>query len=214
MKKANLLIGFLCFDGFTPLDLIGPHEVLHRAVEKVLVLSQEKGIVKGASGLTIISDLAFRDAPQLDILVVSGGPGQTAAMCNVELMEFIKKQSSHCKYIAGICTGTLLLAGAGLLNNVKSTTHWLASEELNCLGGIYINERVVWHNNIVTGAGVSSGIDLALELVIKIAGEDKCKEIQLAIEYDPKPPFDSGNPLTASKKLVEILKSGSRFHKT
>ena len=212
MQSNNLLIGFLCFDGFTPLDLIGPHEVLQRAFEKVLIVSQEKGIVKGASGINIISDFAFNDAPKLDILVVAGGPGQTAAMLNVELIAFIKKQAEHCIYIAGVCTAALLLAGAGLLNNKNATTHWLAAEELVRLGGIYVNERVVWHNNIVTCAGVTSGIDLALELLIKIAGEEKCKEVQLMIEYDPKPPFDAGNPLTAPKHLVALLKSKSRFH--
>ena len=213
MKTENYSVGFVCFKNFTALDLIGPHEVLQRHFKDISIVADKIGKVVASSGLSIYSDFTFKNAPQFDILVISGGPGQSDAATNIHLLDFIKRQAVKSKYIMGVCTGSLLLAEAGVLKNKFATTHWLAVEELQRLGAKFKNQRTVWDGKILTGAGVTSGIDVALELVIKLGGLKKAKEIQLAMEYDPQPPCNTGHPSKAPKYLIEYLKSKSRFHK-
>jgi cyclohexyl-isocyanide hydratase len=211
--KKNWNIGFLIFRDLTPLDLIGPYEVITRAFNKCFLVAETKELVLSNTGLKLVPDESFSSCPPLDILVVPGGPGQTPAMENEKLIEFIRQQSKKVKYLASVCTGTLLLAKADLLNGKRATTHWLAKQELTKYNSTYIPERVVWEGNIITGAGVSAGIDLSLELIEKIFGKEDAERIQLAIEYDPKPPYDCGTPDKATPHIVELLKSTSRFHK-
>ena len=213
MNSETLKVGFVIFPKFTGMDLIGPHEILVRANTDCYIISKTTAPVESNGGLKILPDVSFSSCPNLDILVVPGGPGQTSAMEDNELIDFIAKKSAQSNWTAGVCTGVLLLAKAGAIKGKSATTHWLAMEELKYLGSHPVSERVVWDGKIVTGAGVSSGIDLALDLVVKIFGKEEAQRIQLAIEYDPKPPFDMGNPVKAPPHIVEKLRNNSRFNR-
>lgn len=212
MNHQDLKVGFVCFKNLTPLDLVGPFEVLSRVFQKTFIVGESKEPLSSPKGLKILPDYDLKEAPEFDILVVPGGNGQTAAMENEELISFIKKRYEKCLFTAGICTGTLLLARAGILKGKEATTHWLARYELEKFDARYSNKRVVWSDDkIITGAGVSAGIDLALMLVDRIFGESKAREVQLSIEYDPAPPYDGGRPEKTSTEIVEKLISESRF---
>ena len=206
-----LTIGFVLFPDLTTLDLVGPHEVLVRTGAELFLVAKKAGPVPCSGGLQLVADVGIEDCPPLDVLVVPGGPGQTPAMEDEALLEFIDLQSASAQWTVGVCTGTLLLAAAGRLKGRRATTHWLALKELERLGAIPVAERIVWDENILTGAGVSSGIDVALELVGRMLTPEDAERIQLSIEYDPMPPFDAGSPQKARPELVEELRSTSRF---
>ena len=168
--------------------------------------------IRSPKGLRILPDYDLNNAPDFDILIVPGGNGQTRAMENEALISFIGRRHEKCIYTGGVCTGTLLLAKAGILNKKKAATHWLAQHELSKFGAEYVKDRVVWSDNkTITGAGVSAGIDLALTLIAKLEGEEKAKEIQLAIEYDPAPPYAGGSVEKTSSATVQKLITQSRF---
>jgi transcriptional regulator GlxA family with amidase domain len=209
--EPKILIGFVLFDGFTGLDLIGPHEVLARLDSRCVLVANNLEPVSSSHGLRVLPDLTFSTCAQLDVLVVPGGPGQEQAMYNEELISFVARQSAKSRWTASVCTGALLLARAGLLMQRHATTHWLAMDELHRLGAIATNKRVVWEDPVVTAAGVSAGIDMALQLASTLAGQQAAQRIQLAIEYDPEPPFDAGSPDNAPKEVVDHLRSTSRF---
>lgn len=208
-------IGFLLFDRITALDLVGPFEVLSRCegVEvQCLMVARDRSPVACSKGLRLLPDVTFDDCPPLEVLVVPGGPGQSEAMADERLLAFVEERARAARHVLGVCTGVLLLARAGLLAGRPATTHWLAREELARLGIQVRTERMVWDGKVGTAAGVSSGIDLALEFVARVLGAEEAQRIQLAIEYDPAPPFDSGSPAKAAPELVEKLRSTSRFH--
>src|SRR5262245_50090014 len=205
-------IGFIIYPRFNALDLVGPHEVLARLDVQCLIIAKQVGPVLSERGLSVIADVACATCPQLDVLIVPGGPGQSLIMDDDALLDFVRAQAADARFVAGVCTGTLLLAAAGLLRGRRATTHWLAMGELVKYGATAVSERVVWDERFVTGAGVSAGIDLALALASAIANVQTAKRIQLAIEYDPQPPFNSGHPRNAPSDIVEELKSTSRFH--
>jgi cyclohexyl-isocyanide hydratase len=209
----SMIAGIVLFPGFTGLDVVGPHEVLARTSLKCLLIAAQAEPVSSDRGLRLVPDVDFAQAPELDILVVPGGPGQTPAMNDAALIGFIAERAARARWVFGVCTGTLLLAQAGVVRGRPATTHWLAMEELGRLGAEPTRRRMVWSNNILTGAGVSSGIDAALELVGHVFGNDEAERVTLAIEYDPQPPFTSGHPSRARPELVERLKSTSRFHR-
>ena len=211
-RLGKMDIGFVIYPGFNALDLMGPHEVLSRLDARCFLVSENAGKVLSEKGIAVEADVGFLDCPSIDILVVTGGPGQTDMMSHPGLMTFLRGQTLHSRFVAAVCTGALLLAAAGLLQGRHATTHWLAREELMKYGAIPNPERVVWDGKFVTGAGVSAGIDLALDLTGKIAGPEAAQLIQLAIEYDPAPPFESGSPEKAPSFLVDRLKRTSRFH--
>ncbi len=207
-------IGFVIHPNFNALDLVGPHEVLSRLHSRCLLISEKVGTVLSEQGIAVKMDVGFLDCPSLDIVVVTGGPGQSDMMKHSGLMTFLKNQPRHCP----ICGWSLYwYPSAGrcrvFTRAPRATTHWLAREELVKYGTIPVRERVVWDGKFITGAGVSAGIDLALALAGKIAGSETAQLIQLAIEYDPSPPFDSGSPEKASSFIVDQLKKASRFHK-
>jgi cyclohexyl-isocyanide hydratase len=208
---GTLLVGFVLFAGYTALDLIGPHEVLVRSRSRCILIARTRESVTSNNGIRISPDMTFRDCQELDVLVVPGGPGQEHAMNDEELIAFIARQNTGVKWIASVCTGALLLARAGVLTGRRATTHWLAMEELARFGAVPVRERVVWDGPIVTAAGVSAGIDLALSLTAAMYGPTEAQRIQLAIEYDPEPPFDAGAPGKAPKELVQQLRGSSRF---
>lgn len=212
-NASPMTAGIVMFPGFTGLDLIGPHEVLARTSLTCLLIAANVAPVRSDRGLHLVPDVDFANAPPLDVLVVPGGPGQSPGMDDPALISFIRERAAKARWVLGVCTGTLLLAQAGVVRGRPATTHWLAMEELGRLGAEATQRRVVWSDNIITGAGVSSGIDAALELVARIFGNEEAERVQLAIEYDPQPPFGSGHPSRARPELIDLLKSTSRFHR-
>ncbi len=208
---ADLTVVFALFPDFTALDLIGPHEVLARSGTRCLLASKTLDPVTSQHQVRVLPDVTFAGCPQADVLFVPGGPGQTPAMDDAELIGFLARQGGAARRVVSVCTGALLLAQAGLLRGRRATTHWLATQELGRLGAIPTHERVVWDLPVVTGAGVSAGIDLALALAAELRGPEDAQRIQLAIEYDPRPPFEAGAPGRAPAALVEELRRTSRF---
>jgi cyclohexyl-isocyanide hydratase len=214
VSAAELTAGIVVFPGYTGLDVIGPHEVLVRTSLKVLLIAASTAPVASDRGLLLVPDVDFAHAPPLDLLVVPGGPGQTPGMDDPALIGFITARAASARWVLGVCTGSLLLAQAGVLDQRPATTHWLAMEELGRLGAVPTQRRFVWSaDNVLTGAGVSSGIDAALELVARVFGTEEAERVQLSIEYDPQPPMACGHPSRARPELVERLKSTSRFHR-
>jgi transcriptional regulator GlxA family with amidase domain len=211
MDDHEKTIGFVLYPGFTGLDLIGPHEVLARCGWRCLFVAADLEPVTSDRQVRVLPDTTFATCPPLDILVVPGGPGQAAAMEDRVLIAFLAEQSVRVDWTVSVCTGALLLARAGVLRGRRATSHWLALGELRRLGAIPTPGRVVWDGPVVTGAGVSAGIDLALSLVAMLRGPEEAQRIQLAIEYDPQPPFDAGAPGKAPAGIVERLRQESRF---
>ena len=204
---SKRLIGMLIFPRLTQLDLTGPYEVLARLPNtKVELVGHTLDPVKTDRGMMIVPTVKFADCPQLDIVMVPGGPGQQDLMEDAVVLDFLQRQSRGAKYVTSVCTGSLVLGAAGLLMGKRATSHWAAIDHLKLLGAIPVGERVVVDGNIVTGAGVASGIDFALRLAAMLEGEEVARQIQLQIEYDPAPPFDSGSLATASPQTVSTLR--------
>ena len=163
--------------------------------------------VKTDRGMEIVPTVTFADCPQLDLVMVPGGPGQQDLMEDAVVLDSCSKQAAGAKYVTSVCTGSLVLGAAGLLKGKRATCHWAAIEHLKPLGAIPVSERVVMDGNIITGAGVASGIDFALAVAAILEGEEVARQIQLQIEYDPSPPFNSGSPETASPETAGALRS-------
>jgi cyclohexyl-isocyanide hydratase len=205
---AERIIGMLIFPRLTQLDMTGPYEVLARLPNtKVLLVAHTLDPVKTDRGMVIVPSVTYADCPQLDVVMVPGGPGQQDLMEDGTVLEFLQRQARAAKYITSVCTGSLVLGAAGLLMGKRATSHWAAIEHLKSLGAIPVSERVVVDGNIVTGAGVASGIDFALALAAILEGEEVARQIQLQIEYDPAPPFNSGSPKTAAPELLAALRA-------
>jgi putative intracellular protease/amidase len=201
------------FDGFTALDAVGPHQVLHHlpGAEVVFAAERADSVTDESRTLTLQAQAAFADVPRPDIIVVPGGPGQAAQMGPGPLEDWLIAADETSTWTTSVCTGSLSLAAAGLLNGRAATTYWLALDELGRLGAIPRRERYVFDGKYVTGAGVSAGIDMALALAGRVAGDDVAKRIQLGIEYDPQPPYQSGSPVTAAPDIVKAFTARSRF---
>ncbi len=200
-------IGMLIFPRLTQLDMTGPYEVLARLPNtKVHLVAHAMGPVKTDRGMEIVPTVTFADCPPLDVIMVPGGPGQQDLMEDKVALDFLRRQAKTAKFITSVCTGSLVLGAAGLLKGKRATCHWAALEHLRPLGAIPTSERVVVDGNIVTGAGVASGIDFALELAAILESEEVARQIQLQIEYDPAPPFNSGSPKSASADMVATLR--------
>ena len=192
------------FEGITALDAIGPYEVLSRVDgARVHFLGVEPGPVRTENGmLALIADGALADMPHPEVTVMPGGFGTRALMKDERVLAWVRAAHQTSQWTTSVCTGALVLAAAGVLNGLEATTHWLLMDKLRELGAIPVNRRVVEQGKIITAAGVSSGIDMALTLAARMAGEDMARAIQLAIEYDPEPPFDSGSTAKASPEVV------------
>jgi len=201
------------FERFASLDAVGPFQVFnHLPTAKVIVASERPGLVRDESGsLALHAEAAYADVPYPDVILVPGGPGQSAQMAPGPLTDWLVEADKTSTWTTTVCTGALILASTGLLNGRDATTHWLAMDELAKLGANPRQDRYVFDGKYATGAGVSAGIDMALALVARIAGDDEAKRIQLAIEYDPHPPFNSGSPASASPELVAGFRASSRF---
>jgi putative intracellular protease/amidase len=196
------------YNRFTALDAIGPYEVLSRIPEaRVVFVGTEAGPYKTDNGmLTILAEAALEDVPQPEILCVPGGWGTREAMADERLVSWIRTAHETSEWTTSVCTGSLLLGAAGVLDGLQATSHWLELATLETLGARPTGKRVVQEGKIVTAAGVSSGIDMALFLLAQISGEDFAKTIQLLIEYDPQPPFDAGSPEKAPAAIVRQLR--------
>ncbi|ORW24534.1 thiamine biosynthesis protein ThiJ [Mycolicibacter nonchromogenicus] len=184
------------FPRFTALDAVGPYEVLQRVPDaEVIFVGHRRGEVRSDNGmLGILCDARFDEVSEPDVLVVPGGIGTRMLLDDAELLDWVRNAHTHTRFTASVCTGSLLLAAAGLLDGLTASTHWSAVDLLEHLGARYVQQRVVEHlpQRIITSAGVSSGIDMALRLVELLADAETARAIQLLIEYDPQPPFDSG----------------------
>ncbi|MFD9906677.1 DJ-1/PfpI family protein [Streptomyces sp. NPDC059063] len=206
-------IAIALYERFTALDAIGPYQTLG-GIEgaEVVFVAERTGPVRDDSGrLALVADKTFAEVPSPDVVVVPGGPGQSDQMENEALLGWLRTADATSTWTTSVCTGSLALAAAGLLEGRRATSHWLALGELEKLGVRSTGERVVFDGKYVTAAGVSSGIDMGLALVGRIAGDERAQAIQLITEYDPQPPYDAGSPEKAPAHLVEMFRDKSRF---
>ncbi len=209
-SPTTIRIGMLVFPKITALDILGPFEVLARAPDcSTQLVWKNTDPVHGDTGLRFLPDVDFANAPQFDVLVVPGGPGQTDLMEDEEVLAFLRNQAAGARWITSICTGSLLLAAAGLLTGYKATCHWMSLDQLEQFGVQPMADRVVVDRNRITGGGVTSGLDFAFTVLATLRGDDVAKAIQLMLEYDPAPPFESGHPRVASKELVERVRTSA-----
>jgi putative intracellular protease/amidase len=199
------------FDGLTALDAIGPYEVLSRLPDaRVHFLALEPGPKRTENGmLTVVADGALEDLRSPEVVVVPGGHGTRALMGDEHMLDWVRAAHETSEWTTSVCTGALVLGAAGILDGLEATTHWALMDTLGGLGAIPVNRRVVEQGKVITAAGVSSGIDMALTLAARIAGDEMAQAIQLAIEYDPEPPFDSGSIAKASPEVVAIARERS-----
>ncbi|HXB65480.1 MAG TPA: DJ-1/PfpI family protein [Solirubrobacteraceae bacterium] len=206
-------IAILIYDRFTALDAVGPYEVLSRLPDSELTfVAEEPGPKRTDTGrLALYADATLAELRDPDVVVVPGGPGQAALMDDGPVHEWLRAAHERSTWTVSVCTGSLILAAAGLLEGRRATSHWTALEELGRLGAEPVAERVVWDGKLVTAAGVSAGIDMALALAAKLAGEELAQAIQLGMEYDPQPPFDAGAPHKAPAPIVEAVRANARF---
>ena len=203
----TLQIGILFFPNVTQLDAMGPAQVLSRLPgAKMHMICKNRDPVTTDSGFAVLPTTTFADCPQLDVICVPGGAGQVALMNDEETLAFLRRQAEGARYITSVCTGSLVLAAAGLLKGYRSACHWSVRDELAAFGATPVAERVVRDRNRLSGGGVTAGIDFGLTLAAELAGEQVAKTIQLMMEYDPKPPFDTGSPEKAGPELVALYK--------
>jgi len=204
-------IAILLFDDVTALDAVGPYEVLSRIPGATVTwAASTPGPKKAKGGLTLVADRRLEDVPNPQIVLVPGGSGVDKTMQDPAVIRWIRAVDETSRFTTAVCTGALILGQAGLLRGLKVTTHWNYRERLAAFGAVVLTERVVREGKIVTAAGVSAGIDMALRLVQWTAGDRAAQAIQLGIEYDPDPPFDAGSPEKAAPEIVEILRRARR----
>ncbi|MGC1470197.1 MAG: DJ-1/PfpI family protein [Sphingorhabdus sp.] len=201
-------IVFVLFDNVTQLDFSGPVQFLSRLPgAKTHVVSKDGRPVITDCGFSILPTASFADCPQADIICVPGGHGVREAIGDTAIVEFVREQAKAAQWITSVCTGSFILGAAGLLQGKKATTHWAYTQLLPLFGAMHEQARVVRDGNLVTAGGVTSGIDFALELIAMAQGEAVARTIQLALEYDPAPPFDGGHPSRTAQPLVDGLKA-------
>lgn len=200
---ARLRFGLLLFPRLTQLDLTGPFEVFARVPgAETRVVWKTTGPVRSDTGLALLPDTTFADCPPLDVLCVPGGPGVAALMEDAEVLDFLRAQARGARFVTSVCTGALVLGAAGLLKGVRATTHWASHDLLARLGARPVAARWVRDGRIVTGGGVTAGIDFALALVAEMLSPQAAQAIQLQIEYAPAPPFAAGSPATAPAEVL------------
>ncbi|MCE4223480.1 DJ-1/PfpI family protein [Methylobacterium sp. C25] len=203
----TLQIGLLTFPKVQQLDLTGPYEVFALLPDvEVHLVAKSLTPVTSSTGMVITPTVTFADCPQLDVICVPGGSGINPLLTDETTLDFIRRQAEHARYVTSVCTGSLVLGAAGLLKNRKATTHWGAHDLLAALGAIPTQGRVVQDGNIVTGGGVTAGIDFALTLIAELVNDDAARAIQLHLEYAPAPPFESGTPERARPGIVAAVK--------
>ena len=201
-------IAILIFDELTALDAIGPYEVLSRLPASELhFVAKERGLKRTDTGaLGLSADRELYEVADPDVLLVPGGQGNRPLLDDDEVLEWVRGAHETSTWTTSVCTGALVLGAAGILHGKRATTHWAFIDRLAEFGATPVGDRVVEDGKVMTAAGVSAGIDMALTLAARIAGEDFAKAVQLGIEYDPQPPFDAGTPAKASPELVDLAR--------
>jgi cyclohexyl-isocyanide hydratase len=197
----------LIFPKMTQLDFTGPFEVFARIPEtKIHVLWKRIEPVTSDTGLAILPTTTLDDCPELDLICIPGGPGQIAIMDDEQIITFVREKGERAKFVTSVCTGSLILGAAGLLKGYRAGTHWMSRDQLAYLGAIPIANRVVVDRNRITGGGVTAGIDFGLYVASLITNEQTARAIQLSLEYNPEPPFNSGSPEGAGPETVATVR--------
>jgi cyclohexyl-isocyanide hydratase len=208
---TKLRVGILVFPQVQQLDLTGPYEVFASVPEMDVKLVWKRiERIDTATHLVLMPDLAFADCPRLDVLCVPGGVGVNALMEDDEVLAFLRRQANGARFVTSVCTGSLVLAAAGLLAGRRATTHWASHQLLAPLGAIPVEARVVTDGKYATGGGVTAGIDMALTIVGELLGREVGEAVQLYLEYAPQPPFASGRPETAPPDVVVSVRERGR----
>lgn len=206
----TLHIGFLLFPGVQQLDLTGPHDVFASLPDATVHLVwKDIAPLKASSGLALTPDTTFDSCPELDVICIPGGAGVGDLMEDSETLGFIRRKAGTARFVTSVCTGALVLGAAGLLRGRRATTHWAFHELLAPLGAIPVRERVVRDGNLVTGGGITAGIDFALTLASELVGKEEAQAVQLELEYAPAPPFNAGSLDTAPQSIVELVRHRS-----
>jgi cyclohexyl-isocyanide hydratase len=207
---AATQVGMVLFPGLTQLDLTGPYEVLSRVPGVAMhLVAATLSPIRSDTGLSILPTTTFAECPPLDVVCVPGGPGVNDAMLDAELVEFLARQASAARYVTSVCSGALVLGAAGVLRGRHAATHWASVEFLDTFGATSSHQRVCVDGNVITGGGVTAGIDFGLYLASVLAGEETAQRIQLSLEYAPEPPFNAGSPRTAPAAVVEAYRAGA-----
>jgi cyclohexyl-isocyanide hydratase len=205
LEEARLEVGMLLYPGLTLLDLIGPQTVLSWHAN-IRLIWKTRDVIYSDTGIGIEPNCTFSECPaNLDVLFVPGGEGMIAVMKDPEVLSFLADRGGQAKYVTSVCTGSIILAAAGLLQGYRATSHWGASEMLPLFGAEPFEGRVVVDRNRISGGGVTAGIDFGLVLLAQLRGAEAAKLTQLAMEYDPQPPFQAGSPQGAGPALTEQL---------
>jgi putative intracellular protease/amidase len=202
-------VAVLIYEGLTALDAVGPYEVLSRLPgAEVSFVASEPGPKRTDTGsLALIADRSLDDVPSPDVLLVPGGAGTRPLLSDEAVLGWVREAHSSTRWTTSVCTGSLILGAAGVLKGLRATSHWIWRDYLRAFGAEPVSDRVVEDGKVITAAGVSSGIDMALHLARREAGDEVAQAIQLGIEYDPDPPFDAGSPEKAPAELVERLRT-------
>jgi cyclohexyl-isocyanide hydratase len=205
----HIHIGSILFPGLDQTDLTGPFEVLAALPNSTFhIAAKTREPIKDFHGLSLVADKTYDQMPdELDVLHIPGGPGQQALMDDEETISFIRSHAAKARYVFSVCTGALLCGAAGLLKGRRATTHWASHHLLPYFGATPVNERVVIDGNFVSAAGVTAGIDGALQMAAILRGQDVAEYIQLYMQYQPEPPFDAGTPDRAPKKVHEAARN-------
>ncbi|NYZ14583.1 DJ-1/PfpI family protein [Azospirillum sp. RWY-5-1] len=204
-------IGLLVFPRITQLDMTGPLQVFSSMPDtQVHLVWKNLEPVSSDTVLTITPTTSFADCPQLDVICVPGGYGTDDLLCDDEVLDFLRRQAEAASYVTSVCTGSIVLAAAGLLKGYRAATHWSAVEALPILGATISGERVCIDRNRITGGGVTAGIDLGLTVVSRLVNRQAAEAIQLRLEYNPAPPFNAGSPQTAPAEVVALLQERTK----
>ena len=210
MTGQSFTIGLLLFPRLTQLDLTGPFEVFKRMPgATVHLIWKDLEPIHADSGLGLLPTTTMADCPPLDVICVPGGPGVAELMEDAAVLDFLRKAAANAQYVTSVCTGSLVLGAAGLLKGKRATSHWMSRDLLKSFGAEPVAERVVTDGNVITGGGVTAGIDFGLAIAGAAFGRKVAEAIQLSIEYDPHPPFDAGSPRTAEPALVKDVSARS-----
>jgi cyclohexyl-isocyanide hydratase len=207
VRDMPIDIGLLLFPRVQQLDLTGPYEVFASIPDaRVHLVAKTAEPVTSATGLVLTPTVTFAACPQLDVLCVPGGVGVNALQRDEETLGFVRAQAARARYVTSVCTGAFVLAAAGLLRGRRATTHWGSHDLLAAYGAIPVRARVVRDGNLLTGGGITAGIDFALTLAAELVGQAVAEGIQLNLEYAPEPPFDAGSPETVAPEIVAAVR--------
>ncbi|GGF29188.1 DJ-1/PfpI family protein [Subtercola lobariae] len=211
MIGSRIQVVVVLFDNVTQLDFTGPAQVFARLPDTDLTYAAPTlDPVSTDSGFSVVPTATLAAAPQADVLFVPGGQGAMESMANPAILDFVRRQAQQATFVTSVCTGSFVLAAAGLLAGRRATSHWASLDMLTEFGATPVSQRVVTDGNIITGAGVSSGIDFALVLAERLRGREVAERIQLQIEYDPQPPFDAGSAMSAPREWVDAGRATAR----